>query len=210
MSEVQEQRETTSAGSTEEEQHPQPHLSTSVCYLLVAGWLAWIVSYANLTGTIFASILYALAFFSLFVSICFFIGELRRTPQLRRFLAEILPLKDVLFPWRPTADVWSAGVALGFFLGLCVLIHFVAITWLGWTGVRAAVATSIVIFLAACAAAITYSAVEEHIIKPFLHFLTSDDEGANVLARHIRKLVLAIAGALGFFATVLQLNDYFR
>ena len=210
MNKVQEQQDTLLEDGADDKQEETPHLSTSVCYLIIAGWLAWMVGYANLSGTIFGTFLYALATFSLFVSMCFFIGELRRTPQLRRFLAEILPLKDVLFPWRPSADIWSSGIALVFFLGLCVSIHYVAIIWLTWTGVPAAMAIAVVIFLVACACAVAYAALEEHVIKPFLHFLSSNDENVADLTRRVRKLLLAVAGGLGFVATLLSLSDYLR
>ncbi len=162
MNEVQEQQENIREDGADEKQEQTPHLSTSFFYLLVAGWLAWIVGYANLSGNIFGTGLYFLASFSLLVSVGFFIGELRRTPQLRRFIVEILPLKDALFPWRPTADIWSAGIALGFFLGLCAFVHFVAFRWLEWTGVLAASSIAVVILLAACAGAIALAAVEQH------------------------------------------------
>lgn len=208
MSKVREQKETAIEDGVDQKQ--TPHLSTSFFYLLVAGWLAWIVRYAELSGTIFGTGLYGLASFSLLVSLGFFIGELRRTPQLRRFLGEILPLKDVLFPWRPAADIWTAGIALVFFLGVCVSIHYLAFAWLDWTGIAAALAIAVVIVGVACACAIALAAVEQHIIKPFLHFLSGDDENVTDLTRRVRKLLLAVTGVLGFAATLLSLNDYLR
>ncbi len=209
MSEEQRQ-EAPPDDNEQENDNETPHLSTSFFLFILAAGLILVPIYARFTGTIVALLFHILAAIFLFISVCYFIGELVRTPQLRRFLLELLPWRDVFFPWRPTSDILATGLALTFFVGLSLLVHHLAFSWLELTGILAAIARAIVIVLAFLAATVIFASVEESIIKPLLRFVSSNDDNVRELTRRTRRLILAIVGILGFIATLLQLNDVFR